>query len=137
MKARGVRLPPRGSVQDRILVEVIQRERFEEFQKAAYLGRVLGLLWGADPQALRRAEEALEFAIYQTAWDPEHVRQHLENARSVAHQQREERLRDAHLLDRVARYSDDDGDDLSFPAANTKHPKLAGVTDAWKNGDAG
>jgi hypothetical protein len=119
------------------LTEVIQRERFEEFQKAAYLGRVLGLLWGAEPHALRRAEEALEFAIYQTAWDPEHVRRHLENARKVAHQQREERLRDAHLLDRVASYSDDGDDDLSFSAASTQPVIRAGVTDVWKknNGD--
>jgi hypothetical protein len=123
-------------VQDRILTEVIQRERFEEFQKTAYLGRVLGLLWGADPEALRRAEEVLEFAIYQTAWDPEHIRRHLENARRVAHQQREERLRDAHLLDRVASYSADDDDDLSFPAADRRQPKRAGVTDVWKRSDA-
>lgn len=98
---------------------------------------MLGLLWGAEPQALRRAEEALEFAIYQTAWDPEHIRRHLENARKVAHQQREERLRDARLLDRVASYSVDDDDDLSFSAADTKRPKLAGVTDVWKDDDAG
>lgn len=113
------------------MVEVVQRERFEEFQKAAYLGRVLGLLWGAEPQAIRRAEEALEFAIYQTAWDPEHIRHHLESARKVAHQQREERLRDARLLDRVASYSVDDDDDLSFPAADSKRFKRQGVAKVW------
>lgn len=115
---------------------MIQRERFEEFQKTAYLGRVLGLLWGAEPDALRRAEEVLEFAIYQTAWDPEHIRHHLENARRVAQQQREERLRDAHLLDRVASYSDNDDDDLSFPAADRRQAKRAGMTDVWKRSDA-
>jgi len=114
------------------LVEVIQRERFEEFQKATYLGRVLGVLWGADPARIRRAEEALEFAIYQTAWDPEAVRSHLLQARAVADKQREERLRDARLMDRVASYSDDFDDDVSFPAASSKHNQRVGVADAWK-----
>jgi hypothetical protein len=119
-------------VQDRILVEVIQRERFEEFQKAAYLGRVLGLLWGADPEQLRRAEEMLEFAIYQTAWDPEVVRSHLQEARTVAHRQREERLRDARLMDRVASYSDDLDNDLPLPSADSRRDRRAGITDVWK-----
>ena len=119
-------------MQDRILVEVIQRERFEEFQKAAYLGRVLGLLWGADPARLRRAEEALELAIYQTAWDPEAVRSHLQAAREVATRQREERLRDAHLMDRVASYSDDVDDDLPVPSPTTRRNVHTGVSDAWK-----
>ena len=110
---------------------MIQRERFEEFQKATYLGRVLGLLWGADPDRLRRAEETLEFAIYQTAWDPEAVRSHLQEARAVANKQREERLRDARLMDRVASYSDDFDDDVSFPAANTERDQRVGVADAW------
>jgi hypothetical protein len=116
---------------------VIQRERFEEFHKTAHLGRIFGLLWGADPADIRRAEESLEFAVYQTAWDPERLRQHLATAREVAERQREERLRDARIMDRVASYSVADDDDLSFPAARTKRPKLAGVTDAWKKDDAG
>lgn len=114
------------------MVEVIQRERFEEFQKTVHLSRVLGLLWGADPKALRRAEEALELAIYQTAWDPDAVRRHLEESRDAADRQREERLRDARLMDRVASYSDDFDDDLSFPAAGAKRSQHVGVADVWK-----
>lgn len=114
------------------MVEVVQRERFEEFQKTVHLSRVLGLLWGADPKALRRAEEALELAIYQTAWDPEAVRRHLQAAREVADKQREERLRDARLMDRVASYSDDFDDDVSFPAAGTQRSQRVGVADIWK-----
>ena len=119
-------------MQDRILVEVIQRERFEEFQKAAYLGRVLGVLWGVDPARLYRAEEALEFAIYQTAWDPEAVRSHLQEARTVAMRQREERLRDARTMDRVASYSDGLDDDIPLPSAASRRDRRVGVTDAWK-----
>lgn len=100
-----------------------------------YLGRVLGLLWGADPAGLRRAEEALELAIYQTAWDPEAVRRHLQDAREVANKQREERLRDARLMDRVASYSDDIDNDASFPAASTKRDQRVGLTDVWKKED--
>ena len=115
------------------MVEVIQRERFEEFQKAAYLGRVLGLLWGAQPDQLRRAEEALEFAIYQTAWDPEAVRQHLQDARVVAERERDERLRDARLMDRVATYSDDlDEDDEMFMSSKTRRAPRQGVPNAWE-----
>lgn len=82
----------------------------------------------------------MEFAIYQTAWDPEQLRRHLESARQVARKQREERLRDARLMDRVSRYSDSDDDeenDLSFSAGGGPRPRMAGVTSAWKKDDAG
>jgi hypothetical protein len=118
-------------------MEVVQRERYEEFQKTAHLGRVLGLLLGADPEGLRRAEETLEFAIYQTAWDPEAVRQHLQAARGAAERQREARLRDARLMDRVAGYSDDGDDDVAFSAADSLSDRrpTPGVTNAWKKRD--
>ena len=125
------------------MTEVIQRERFEEFQKTAHLGRLLTILMGGSPQGLQRAEEELELAIYQTAWNPGHVRDRIHRAQQVADAQREERLRDARLLDKVASYGVDDAErpgGVSFPAANTKRPKLPGAPVAWstkKPGESG
>lgn len=114
------------------MTEVVQRERFEEFQKSAYLGRLLGGMFGVDERVLRKAEELLEFAVYQTAWNPEQIRQRLATARRVAQQQREARLRDARLMDRVASYSADDETESEFLAGKTSRTKTPGVAAPWK-----
>lgn len=116
------------------MVEAIQRERFSDFHRSVYLGRVLGLLLGATPEGLQRAEESLEFAVFQTAFDPEQMRQRLEEAQRLAAVQREERLRDARLMDRVASYSadDEDGTDLDFSSVEARQARRQqGITNAW------
>jgi hypothetical protein len=106
----------RGSIQDIVLQEMVQRERFEEYQKHLYLGRVLMSLFGnetTNTQQIARAEELLELAIFQTAYDPREIRKQMEIVNAAAQAEREKRLRDARLLAKVASYdaSNDDSTD--------------------------
>lgn len=107
-------VPPRGSIQDVVLQEMVQRERFEEYQKQLYLGRMLILLMGSDttnvPQ-IARAEELLELAIFQTAYDPREIRRQMEIVNTTMREEREKRLRDARLLAKVASYDQENEDE--------------------------
>lgn len=112
--------------------EMVQRERFEEYQKHIYLGRILAAAFGVTGPSVARAEELLELAIFQTAYDPQEIRHQMEVARDHARQEREERLRDARLLAKVASYSaPDENDEGAFRAALTK-TRFGGVEDPWK-----
>lgn len=125
-------MPPRGSVQDFVLREMIQRERFEEYQKHLFLGRILAMVFGVDSVQMSRAEELLELAIFQTAYDPREVRKQMEIARTVAQQEREERLRDARLLAKVASYSEEDEDEGDAFRVVLNKTRLDGVENPWK-----
>lgn len=115
---------------------MIQRERFEEYQKHLYLGRTLALVLGGEmtnvPQ-MTRAEELLELAIFQTAYDPREVRRQMEIARDVAMAEREERLRDARLLAKVASYGEPDENEADAFRAVLSKTRLAGVEDPWSD----
>lgn len=104
-------VPPRGSIQDVVLQEMVQRERFETYQKQVYLGRMLILLMGsatANVPQIARAEELLELAIFQTAYDPREIRRQMEIVNATMKEEREKRLRDARLLAKVASYDQAD-----------------------------
>lgn len=113
---------------------MIQRERFEEYQKHLYLGRTFTLLFGSemsDTSQMARAEELLELAIFQTAYDPREVRRQMERAQALASAKREERLRDARLLAKVASYSESEENDAdAFKVALSK-TRFDGVKDPW------
>lgn len=126
-------------MQDFVLREVVLRERFEEYHKTVFLGKVLGAIFGIDSRVLRSLEESLELAVYQTAYDPEEIRMYMEKARAQAAEERERRLRDARLLAQVASYSEDaDAKDSDSVFLNTLSytratpPAAAGPTDPWK-----
>lgn len=129
-------------------MELIQRERFEEFQKASHTARLLGILLGADVEALAHAEENLEFAVYQTAWNPTILREKLRESHLVIAKQRQEREADEALLRSAANMSNPKpptqnpnapserggavGSGLG-PAAHTRR----GVTPTWYRGHDG
>jgi hypothetical protein len=115
------------------LQEVIKRERYEEFHKHAFLGRIIAMALGVDVKMLARAEETLELAIFQTAYDPRAIRKQMERAREVALTERAERMRDARMLESVSRLSE--YDELSSVDAfkvDLKRTKLSGVEDPWE-----
>jgi hypothetical protein len=113
---------------------MIQRERFEEYQKHLYLGRTMAFLFGGEmtnvPQ-MARAEELLELAIFQTAYDPREIRKQMEIANAVAMAEREERLRDARLLAKVASYDEPDENEADAFRAVLSKTRLSGVEDPW------
>jgi hypothetical protein len=111
---------------------MVQRERFEEYQKHLYLGRVLATIFGATGAQMARMEEMLELAIFQTAYDPQAIRHQMEVAREVARREREERMRDARLLAKVASYSEQDEDKSEAFRSALGKKRVSGVEDPWK-----
>lgn len=93
------------------------------------------MLFGADVDVPRmaRAEELLELAIFQTAYDPREIRKQMEIARAVALAEREARLRDARLLAKVASYDEPDENDGDAFRAVLSKTRLSGVEDPWKD----
>lgn len=115
---------------------MVNRERYEEFHKTVHVARVVGLALGFPSERIYAAEEALELAIFQTAYDPNAIRRRMQKAASVAKQQREKRLRDARLMDSVASMSREDGEDqdnlLHTPSAAVPSREAKGVQAPWK-----
>jgi hypothetical protein len=98
-----------------------------------FLGRLLAVAFGVDPKILARAEETLELAIFQTAYDPRAIRKQMEQAREVARGERTERLRDARMLENVSRFSEyDDTSSVDAFKVDLRRTKLTGVEDPWK-----
>ena len=98
-------------MQDRILRETIERERYADYRKQTYLGRTMLLaLHGSQPHLFTALEEELSLAVFQTAFDPAAVEQRLAGIQQLARQRRDAVLRDARMLARVASYSETDED---------------------------
>lgn len=93
---------------DKVLQEVVQRERFETYHRSVYLGRVIAAFFGLNMNKLAQLEQLLDLAIFQTAFNPREIQRQMEAAHEAAQGAREARLRDARLLERTARYSDID-----------------------------
>lgn len=121
------------------MIEVIQRERYEEYHKAVHTGRIVALALGADFDIVQRAEEFLEYAVFQTAWDPAAVRDRMDHAKRVAARERSARERDARLLAETASYSgdpDETPDTLQAPpVAHVNLKKTPGVVPRWDDKD--
>lgn len=133
---RGVRLPPRGSVQDRVLQETIQRERFETYQKTTYLGQILVAGLGVDRRIADRLEEALELAVFQTAWNPREIQQQMAQLQDALRREREARLADARLMAKVDSYTvydeDEEKEDASLFESSMGQQRFQGAADPWK-----
>lgn len=107
---------------------MIQRERFEAYQKNVHLGRILARLFGTAGTQLAQLEEVLELAIFQTAYNPHEVRKHMERAQRVAQKGREARLQDARVLSKVAQY---DASEEPNEATFRNALRLPGVKNPW------
>jgi len=108
------------------LREVVQRERFETFQKNAHLGRVIAMAFGIPREDLMRLEDMLDLAVYQTAYDPEAIQRRLAEARRAAKEFRTERESTAATLARTASYTEP----LEAPPP-TRFIKRKGVPEPW------
>lgn len=87
---------------------MVHRERAAEFQKFAFLGRVIGTVFGMDEVRLARAEDLLSATIFQTLHDPHSMRAKVQQFYERAQSEKSARMRDAALLQRTASYSEDD-----------------------------
>jgi hypothetical protein len=118
-----------------VLQETVQRERFETFQKTTFLGQILAMGLGVDTRLVGRLEEALELAIFQTAWDPREIKQQMANLQNALRREREARLADARLMAKVDSYTvydEDDEEDASMFEASVGRKQFQGAADPWK-----
>ena len=100
-------MPPRGSLQDRILQETIERERYADYRKHLFLERsFVFAVRGVESTVFGTLEEELALAIFQTAFDPEAVQERLASVQAAMKERKEVLLRDARMLARVASYSE-------------------------------
>ena len=83
---------------------------------------------GVAPHIFSALEEELSLAIFQTAFDPNAVEERLESVRRAANERREELLRDARLLARVASYSETSEDQVQAQHADVFARRLAEQT---------
>lgn len=130
---RGVTLPPRGSLQDVILREMVQRERFEEFQKTRFLGQILAAAFGLNNAQYARLEHLLDLSIFHTAYNPSKIQEQMELALLQERKEREKRQKDALLLKKVASYDKNETEDTSEAfktALDTRH--LRGIKNPWE-----
>jgi len=121
---------------------MVQRERYETYQKSIFMGRIMAMSFGVAPMQLARVEEMLELAIFHTAYDPRQIQAQMEQAHARILEERNARLRDARLLRNVAKLSEDDQsqDSETFKTAFKKDTKIeanarmmtAGITQPWK-----
>jgi hypothetical protein len=118
-------------LQDRVLQETIQRERYKEFQQHTFLGRILASIFGMDTRQLARAEEALELAVFQTAYDPTQIRESMQRVQAAMRLEREEKLRDARIMSRVASYTEPDDEAGEFPTGGVTQTRFSGVKKPW------
>ena len=147
-----MQLPPRGSVQDVVLREVVNRERFEEYTKYNFLGQIMAVTQRMPHDLFKRAQESLRLAIFQTAYDPEAVQERLEEIRRITEEERDARLRDARLLASVERMTAKDEEEesrqnadaftssLSHRSSDKSSRKISskipgGIRDPWKPKD--
>jgi len=129
---RGVQVPPRGSLQDKVLQETIQRERYKDFQQHVFLGRIFAQAFGVDERQLARAEEALELAVFQTAYDPVQIGESMRRVQTALRLEREEQLQDARMMARVASYTvEDDAEGAAFPTDSVASRRSEGVQKPW------
>lgn len=88
---------------------------------------------GMDPRQLARAEEALELAIFQTAYDPAQIHENMQQVQHAIRAAKDERLRDARIMARVASYTEEDDDDGdAFPTKGVKNTRFQGVKKPWE-----
>lgn len=128
-------MPPRGSVQDTVLREMVQRERYEEFEKFAFIGRMLGSALHVPAKVMAHLEDVMSLAIFQTAYDPSEIQRQLQETRERITKEREVRLREAKLLAKVASYSEDTEDEAqeAFKRHLQGTSRFGGVTDPWRD----
>ena len=92
---RGVPLPPLGSFQERILSEMLIRERNEKFAHTALLATLLGKISGLDPKIIGGLLEEYREELYRLRYNSKYVTvAQKELSSRVACAERERRLMD-------------------------------------------
>ena len=85
-----------------------------------------------------RLMEALELAIFQTAWDPREIQQQMSQLQSTLQRERDARLADARLMAKVDSYTvyDEDEEDQKdaevFESLVGREKRFKGASSPWE-----
>lgn len=110
MFARGIDLAPIGSVEDRVMREMVFRERQERVAHVDAIGKMIARVFNADADKLFGAIVA-EYAseVFQEAYDPDLLKRRIALRRLAQARVREKRKHDEDMLrrlDRMGEYAD-------------------------------
>lgn len=107
MFARGVDLAPLGSVEDRVMREMVFRDRQERVAHVDAIGKMIARVFSVDADKLFGAIVA-EYAseVFQEAYDPDLLKRRITLRRIAQARVREKRERDEEMLRRLDKMGD-------------------------------
>lgn len=110
MFSRGMDLAPYGSVEDRIMREMVSRERAEKVAHLDAIGKMVARIFGVDAdKAFAGIVSEYASEVYQESYDADLLRRKIAARRSVHARVLAKRRRDEELiqrLDRMGEYYD-------------------------------
>jgi hypothetical protein len=100
--ARGVKLPPLGSVEDRILREQIFRERREKVAHLEAMTKIVAQVLGLDaPRVFGSVVRDYTREVFQETYDAELLRNKITALRKAQEQVKAKKQEDNRMLDRL------------------------------------
>jgi hypothetical protein len=121
MFARGVKLAPYGSIEDRIMREMVFRERQERIAHMDAIGQMIARVFNVDADKAFGgvlAEYASE--VYQESYDADLLKQKIAALREAQSRVRAKRRRDEDMLKRLDRMSEYYDQKIAKDAKNVK-----------------
>jgi hypothetical protein len=123
--ARGIALPPPGSVEDRVLRETLFRERRERVAQVEVFAKIIARITNTDAgKAFGSIVAEYEAEVFQETYDAEVLKRKIEVIREAQKRLRTKRLHDEKMinrLDRMGEYYDREyGLDLRPKTPTTK-----------------
>ena len=107
MFARGVPLAPTGSIEDRVMREMVFRERHEKVAQVQVMAKIVSQVFGLDSERVFGAivsEYASE--VFQETYDADLLRQKIGAIRAAQARVRRRREHDVEMLGRLERMGD-------------------------------
>ena len=128
MFTRGITLPPLGSIEDRVLREILFRERRERVAHVEAFAKMIGRLFNLDAEkAFGGIVAEYTAEVFQESYDAEVLKKKIEAIRGAQKRLREKRQHDESMIDRLnkmgAFYDREYGPDLKPKMAKTSEAK--------------
>ena len=107
MFARGIKLAPYGSIQDRVMREMVFRERQERIAHMDAISRMIARVFNVDAdKAFGGVVSEYASEVYQESYDADLLKQKIALLRQAQARVRAKRKRDEDMLKRLDRIGD-------------------------------
>lgn len=101
----GLKLPPRGSAQDAILSEIIQRDRAERIATITLFANIVGGGLGVKPEVINTMLKTYKDIVSEYAYTPEYANEVKKRRRQEVAKKVQKQASDDDLLKKVQQYS--------------------------------